>query len=155
MWIVPRNISTVLLRSFEARPDTPASDGLDSKIHHNNPLRSILAKVEANAAGADDAIMGDGQIGSLSERHPWGERRGGERRGRRRSRRKRSPPAPGEARGGRRGWREALARPSPWRGDGSPPGQALAAAKRAATASKSTQLHQALRYSGRRFSYVR
>lgn len=77
MWIVPRNISTVLLRSFEARPDTPASDGLDPKIHHNNPLRPILAKVEANAAGADDAIMGDGQIGSLSERHPWGERRGG------------------------------------------------------------------------------
>ena len=34
-------------------------DCLDPKIHHNNLLQSILAKVEANAAGADDAIMLD------------------------------------------------------------------------------------------------
>jgi branched-chain amino acid aminotransferase group I len=32
---------------------------LDSKIHHNNLLNNILAKIEANAAGADDAIMLD------------------------------------------------------------------------------------------------
>jgi len=32
---------------------------LDPKIHHNNLLNSILAKLEANAAGADDAIMLD------------------------------------------------------------------------------------------------
>jgi branched-chain amino acid aminotransferase len=32
---------------------------LDPKIHHNNLLNSILAKMEANAAGADDALMLD------------------------------------------------------------------------------------------------
>ena len=36
-------------------------DGLDPKIHHNNLLQSILAKIEANAAGADDAVMLDGR----------------------------------------------------------------------------------------------
>jgi len=36
-----------------------APDSLDPKIHHNNLLTSILAKVEANAAGADDALMLD------------------------------------------------------------------------------------------------
>ena len=34
-------------------------DCLDPKIHHNNLLQSILAKLEANAAGADDAVMLD------------------------------------------------------------------------------------------------
>jgi len=34
-------------------------DCLDPKIHHNNLLQSILAKVEANSAGADDAVMLD------------------------------------------------------------------------------------------------
>ena len=34
-------------------------DCLDPKIHHNNLLPSILAKMEANAAGADDAVMLD------------------------------------------------------------------------------------------------
>ena len=32
---------------------------LDSKIHHNNLLNNILAKIEANQAGADDALMLD------------------------------------------------------------------------------------------------
>ncbi|MDY7092460.1 MAG: aminotransferase class IV [Acidobacteriota bacterium] len=32
---------------------------LDSKIHHNNLLNNILAKIEANAAGVDDAVMLD------------------------------------------------------------------------------------------------
>jgi len=36
-----------------------APDSLDPKIHHNNLLTSILAKIEANAAGADDALMLD------------------------------------------------------------------------------------------------
>ncbi len=36
-------------------------DVLDPKIHHNNLLTSILAKIEANAAGADDALMLDGR----------------------------------------------------------------------------------------------
>jgi branched-chain amino acid aminotransferase len=37
----------------------PAPDCLDPKIHHNNLLPSILAKIEANVAGADDALMLD------------------------------------------------------------------------------------------------
>jgi branched-chain amino acid aminotransferase group I len=39
---------------------------LDSKIHHNNLLNNILAKIEANHAQADDAVMLD-QSGFLSE----------------------------------------------------------------------------------------
>lgn len=34
-------------------------DCLDPKIHHNNLIQSILAKIEANLAGADDALMLD------------------------------------------------------------------------------------------------
>jgi branched-chain amino acid aminotransferase len=34
-------------------------DCLDPKIHHNNLVQSILAKIEANTAGADDALMLD------------------------------------------------------------------------------------------------
>ncbi len=32
---------------------------VDSKIHHNNLINNILAKIEANHAGADDALMLD------------------------------------------------------------------------------------------------
>jgi branched-chain amino acid aminotransferase len=32
---------------------------LDSKIHHNNLINNILAKIEANHAGVDDAVMLD------------------------------------------------------------------------------------------------
>lgn len=32
---------------------------LDPRIHHNNLIQSILAKIEANRAGADDALMLD------------------------------------------------------------------------------------------------
>jgi branched-chain amino acid aminotransferase len=37
----------------------PGPDVLDPIIHHNNLLNSILAKIQANAAGADDALMLD------------------------------------------------------------------------------------------------
>jgi branched-chain amino acid aminotransferase len=37
----------------------PPPDCLDPKIHHTNLLSSILAKIEANVAGADDAVMLD------------------------------------------------------------------------------------------------
>jgi branched-chain amino acid aminotransferase len=37
----------------------PPSEVLDAKIHHANLLNSILAKIEANNAGADDALMLD------------------------------------------------------------------------------------------------
>ncbi|MFP6768090.1 MAG: aminotransferase class IV, partial [Planctomycetaceae bacterium] len=36
-------------------------DCLDPKIHSNNLVQSILAKIESNAAGADDALMLDCQ----------------------------------------------------------------------------------------------
>src|SRR5262245_19095829 len=35
----------------------PPPDVLDARIHHANLLNSILAKIEANDAGADDALM--------------------------------------------------------------------------------------------------
>ncbi len=44
----------------------PPPDCLDPKIHHANLLPSILAKIEANAAGADDAVMLD-QRGFVAE----------------------------------------------------------------------------------------
>ncbi len=44
----------------------PTPDVLDPKIHSNNLLNSILAKIEANAAGADDALMLDSR-GFLAE----------------------------------------------------------------------------------------
>ena len=37
----------------------PGPDVLDPKIHHNNLINSILAKIEANVAGADDAVLLD------------------------------------------------------------------------------------------------
>ena len=49
------------LRLVTASVRRPGADVLDPKIHHNNLLNSILAKIEANAAGADDALMLDGR----------------------------------------------------------------------------------------------
>ncbi|GAB3168795.1 D-amino acid aminotransferase [Myceligenerans halotolerans] len=47
------------------------ADSLDPKIHHNNLLTSILAKIEANVAGADDALMLDdaGYIAETNATH--------------------------------------------------------------------------------------
>jgi len=45
------------LKTASIRRSPP--DCLDPKIHHNNLLPSILAKIEANVAGADDALMLD------------------------------------------------------------------------------------------------
>ncbi|MEY2440069.1 MAG: branched-chain amino acid aminotransferase [Verrucomicrobiota bacterium] len=44
----------------------PPPEILDCKIHHANLLNSILAKIEANTAGADDALMLDMQ-GNIAE----------------------------------------------------------------------------------------
>ncbi len=41
-------------------------DQMDPKIHHCNLIQSIMAKIEANAAGADDAVMLD-QRGFVAE----------------------------------------------------------------------------------------
>lgn len=53
-------------------------DCLDPKIHHNNLLQSILAKIEANAAGADDALMLDtrGFIAETNATHVFFVERG-------------------------------------------------------------------------------
>ena len=37
----------------------PSPEILDARIHHGNLLNSILGKIEANEAGADDALMLD------------------------------------------------------------------------------------------------
>ena len=47
----------VKLITSSIRRNTPAC--LDSKIHHNNLINNILAKIEANLAGVDDAVMLD------------------------------------------------------------------------------------------------
>jgi branched-chain amino acid aminotransferase len=49
----------------------PTPDVLDPKIHSNNLLNSILAKIEANVAGADDALMLDsrGHIAETNATH--------------------------------------------------------------------------------------
>lgn len=47
----------IALISSSVRRNSPST--LDSKIHHNNLLNNILAKIEANVAGADDAMMLD------------------------------------------------------------------------------------------------
>jgi branched-chain amino acid aminotransferase len=49
----------------------PAPDVLDPKIHSNNLLNSILAKIEANVAGADDAVLldRDGFIAETNATH--------------------------------------------------------------------------------------
>ena len=49
----------------------PTPDVLDPKIHSNNLLGSILAKIEANVAGADDALMLDarGMVAETNATH--------------------------------------------------------------------------------------
>ncbi len=46
-------------------------DCMDPKIHHNNLIQSILAKIEANVAGADDALMlgKDGFVAETNATH--------------------------------------------------------------------------------------
>jgi len=47
------------LSLFTSSYRRPSPDVLDPKIHHANLLNSVLAKIQANSAGADDAIMLD------------------------------------------------------------------------------------------------
>jgi branched-chain amino acid aminotransferase group I len=49
--------SGIRLITSSVRRNSPST--LDSKIHHNNLLNNILAKIEANVAGVDDALMLD------------------------------------------------------------------------------------------------
>lgn len=58
------NSAGITLITSHIRRNSPQF--LDSKIHHNNLLNNILAKIEANVAGADDALMLDDK-GFVSE----------------------------------------------------------------------------------------
>jgi len=58
------NTKGVKLITSHIRRNSPMH--LDSKIHHNNLLNNILAKIEANYCGADAAIMLD-NLGFVSE----------------------------------------------------------------------------------------
>ncbi len=49
--------SGIRLITSSVRRNTPQC--LDSKIHHNNLVNNILAKIQANLAGVDDAVMLD------------------------------------------------------------------------------------------------
>jgi len=53
--VYPTNGLSLITSSVRRFPP----DCLDPKIHHCNLLQSILAKIEANVAGADDAVMLD------------------------------------------------------------------------------------------------
>ena len=65
------SLSTSSIRRFPP-------DCLDPKIHHANLIQSILAKIEANAAGADDALMLDqrGFVAETNATHLFFARRG-------------------------------------------------------------------------------
>jgi branched-chain amino acid aminotransferase len=54
------------IRLITASVRRPSPDVIDPKIHHCNLINSILAKIEANVAGADDAVMLDNH-GFLAE----------------------------------------------------------------------------------------
>jgi branched-chain amino acid aminotransferase len=56
----------------------PPAEILDARIHHANLLNSILAKIEANQAGADDALMLDlrGFVAETNATHVFIVRKG-------------------------------------------------------------------------------
>ncbi|KAI1727209.1 amino-transferase class IV domain-containing protein [Ditylenchus destructor] len=58
------NVAGIKLITSHIRRNSPMH--LDSKVHHNNMLNNILAKIEANYCGADDAIMLD-NLGFVAE----------------------------------------------------------------------------------------
>jgi len=65
---------TLITSSFRR----PSPEILDCKIHHANLLNSILAKIEANNAGADDAVMLDtrGFVAETNATHVFIVRKG-------------------------------------------------------------------------------
>lgn len=56
-WKPPVFPPEITLVTSAIRRNSPAF--LDSKVHHNNLLNNILAKIEANVAGVDGAVMLD------------------------------------------------------------------------------------------------
>ncbi|MFL6541962.1 MAG: aminotransferase class IV [Chthoniobacterales bacterium] len=66
------------LRLITSKTRRPPPEVLDARIHHANLLNSILAKIEANNAGADDALMLDtrGFVAETNATHLFIVRRG-------------------------------------------------------------------------------
>src|SRR5436309_2094591 len=66
------------LTLITSRIRRPPPEILDPRIHHANLLNSILAKIEANEAGADDALMLDtrGFVAETNATHIFIVRRG-------------------------------------------------------------------------------
>jgi branched-chain amino acid aminotransferase len=66
------------LKLITATMRRPPPEVLDARIHHANLLNSILAKIQANNAGADDALMLDtrGFIAETNATHVFIGRRG-------------------------------------------------------------------------------
>src|SRR5437867_8674542 len=66
------------LKLITATVRRPSPDILDPRIHHANLLNSILAKIEANNAGADDALMLDthGSVAETNATHVFIVRKG-------------------------------------------------------------------------------
>lgn len=62
----PPIYETIKLKLITSSIRRNSPQNLDSKIHHNNLINNILAKIEANLCNADDAIMLDLQ-GFVSE----------------------------------------------------------------------------------------
>jgi branched-chain amino acid aminotransferase len=67
------------LKLITSKIRRPPPDILDPRIHHANLLNSILAKIEANSAGADDALMLDtrGFVAETNATHLFVVRQGG------------------------------------------------------------------------------
>jgi branched-chain amino acid aminotransferase len=68
------------LSLITAKTRRPPPDVLDARIHHANLLNSILAKIEANNAGVDDALMLDtrGFVAETNATHVFIVRNSGE-----------------------------------------------------------------------------
>src|SRR5688572_27956004 len=62
--LVYDNVTGIRVITSSQRRNSPQF--LDSKIHHNNVLNNILAKIQANIAGMDAALMLD-HVGFVSE----------------------------------------------------------------------------------------
>lgn len=58
-WKPPRFADAGGLSLVTASVRRNPPDSLDSKIHHANLINNVLAKIEANVAGADEAVMLD------------------------------------------------------------------------------------------------
>jgi branched-chain amino acid aminotransferase len=74
----PPVYATTGLTLITSKMRRPPPEILDPRIHHANLLNSILAKIEANDAGADDALMLDtrGSVAETNATHVFIVRRG-------------------------------------------------------------------------------